>query len=402
MPSRRITRRQRAAQARTRPTAHPVALSATDDAHIAVRQIRPAAIIAYIDSIQIWLKRPLRRSQQHWLESVCDGPCEFKLEAKQWQRDYVQRIQLRRPQPTALEFLSQHDALLNYVELALDWTFDCEAEKAKALAFVDLHLVKRWHGNQQVHYYETTRYTAERRSANNLVIYADRHCRITGEVDCLHFEWRMRRAQTLQRAGLATVADLLDFDHRQFWRQRLLLYALDIHELGRQYNRNVRHVGPLRGPWTRALGSRQPPVLYDYHRRMGHLLLRLVTHPSVQAVIDEYRNVLVVSRCLRLLNVRHLLPALLYDIRAQTAVSLPSHCPTTILSEIAGQNSVNLADLRHSTLPAPPNRRAHALTRATSRPHRPRTNPLPVGRASALARPVARNSLDVRGLSGSR
>jgi len=56
--------------------------------------------------------------------------------------------------------------------------------------------------------------------------------RITGE-PCCHVEWRITGRVALKAAGITNVADLLSFDHHEFWQRRLLIAEWDLQKLGR-------------------------------------------------------------------------------------------------------------------------------------------------------------------------
>jgi hypothetical protein len=131
-------------------------------------------------------------------------------------------------------------------------------------------------------------------------MYADKPSRTTGELYCLHLEWRMRRRQNLKRAGIVNVADLLKLDHRAFWEKRLLLAAFDLRKLGRMHRNYVRRI-PGR-TWVTSFG-RMP---YDHDLRFGRLI-SFVTG-STQGVLDEFAPKFRVRDCLIPLDVQHLLP----------------------------------------------------------------------------------------------
>jgi hypothetical protein len=104
-------------------------------------------------------------------------------------------------------------------------------------------LLRRWHGRKQnIRIVKTsteenrpsgTRYDAARSAANVIVVYGQSHSRITGELNCLHLEWRVSGLNSVRNAGIRSGWDILDFDHNQFWRKRLLLYDVDRERLGR-------------------------------------------------------------------------------------------------------------------------------------------------------------------------
>src|SRR5262249_13571759 len=110
------------------------------------RRIVPVGVIAYVDKIQLWLKTPLLRTELDWLRSDCGGLYHVR-KSKRWDRSrsYRQRLQLRQPNLKLLQWLSTlKGVLINYLELALDWTFDSEEERDEAHEFVGHYHVKRW------------------------------------------------------------------------------------------------------------------------------------------------------------------------------------------------------------------------------------------------------------------
>jgi hypothetical protein len=145
-----------------------------------------------------------------------------------------------------------------------------------------------------------TRYTGPPTAANNFVMYGGKPSRTTGELYCLHLEWRMRRHQNLERVGIVNVADLLKLDHRAFWERRLLLATFDLRKLGRMHRNYVRGI-PGRS-WVTSFGT----MPYDHDLRLGRLI-SFVTG-STQGVLDEFAPKFRVRDCLITVHVQHLLP----------------------------------------------------------------------------------------------
>ena len=269
----------------------------------AAHSIQPSDISAYIDCVHAWLPRRLSARELAWLAQHC-GELHVPKWRKRWDRvGYQQYVDLKQPTDAALHYLhSIGNVLVNYVEFALDWTFNYEDERDAAWSFTDRHIVKRWHRHSQgIRYVKGTRYTAGRHGNSNLVSYADKPSRITGEVHCLHIEYRMR-LRALQRIGISSAKDLLNYDHHAFWTQRLIMRAIDLDRFGRRYNRQILHEGPRYGAWTQSITDRST---YNYDRRTGYTIARL---HSTQAVIDQYRRYLDVNRCLVDLDIGHLMP----------------------------------------------------------------------------------------------
>jgi hypothetical protein len=169
----------------------------------------PSDRYAYIDKIQLWLKRPLPAKDIEWLQGQC-GSMRVYNERARFDWFYRQRLQLNQPTRDALQSLSTlKDTLLNSLEVSPDLIFNSEEERVDAYDFVSRYLVKKHHRKQEVGFYTdkngSTRYSSRRRKVpNNLAIYGDRACRLTGEVYCLHFDWRMKGASALHRQGTAS------------------------------------------------------------------------------------------------------------------------------------------------------------------------------------------------------
>ena len=165
-------------------------------------------------------------------------------------RHLKQRLQLHQPSIEAIQSLSTKDHYVNYLELSLDWVFQSEEERDEAYDFVCQYHVKKWHGKQEVKIAgdgEVTRYTGPRRAPNVMVTYKDKPSKETGEVNCVHFDWRIK-GRALSRLPKEegkndfryfSLKDLNVMEHREFWQNRLLFYQVKARELGRQYRYKV-------------------------------------------------------------------------------------------------------------------------------------------------------------------
>jgi hypothetical protein len=282
--------------------------------------IKPLAIYPYFDVVTVWFKRPLSRKNRDLLRRHC-GPGTRPMRPSPW-LNFREGWRLHQPSDKALAMLARRSGVhINYAEFALDWIFETEDEREHAFGFVDLTHVKKHHHQQELRYCRGTRYTASRHAAINFVAYDDKPCRVTGEVCCLHLEWRVRRPRTLRRLGMHCIADLLEFDHRQFWEERLLLYEVDVAKLGRRHRNHCRS---SRG---------QAPCTDPCDPSMGRTLLRSIARHDgatrIQDVVDWFRH-LGVRRCLIPVDVRHLLPRPLFadtlynDVCGPTATTQPN------------------------------------------------------------------------------
>jgi hypothetical protein len=267
---------------------------------------RPIAVCGYIDVIRCWLRNPLSDSDLAWLREhagglhVHDGPSRFDY-------NFVQRITLYQPRE-ALEWLSRrNDVSPNYAEFSLDWVFASEGDRIAAFRATACTLVKQHHRAQGIRFVgegdHLTLYSGPRTAPNVIAVYADKPSKITGE-PCVHVEWRAKGVPALRRAGIHSIRDLLDFDHRQFWRDRLILCEVNRRGLGRRYNN-----------WTRKSRRRAPWVIryaggfsYDVDLRAGSIIARACG--TTQGVIDHCGKHFNVRPCLtRITDIDHLLPA---------------------------------------------------------------------------------------------
>ena len=270
--------------------------------------IRPIGIEAYFDKIRFWPRQPLSDRKLAALERTNGGglyvlpiPAGFDPRLRQW-------LQLHQPHREALRLLTTFGEYhLNYGELALDWIYADEKRKDEDKHWADLHLIRRYHrGEQEIIFVEgETRYDARRRSPNLTALYGDRASKITGELYCLHLEWRCNRANALRSLGIHSVNDLVDFDYRAFWRKRLLLCEWTCHPrvLGRLC-RACAELGdraPLRGrkEWIDCVGG--------YRYSIDIAIGAAIQNIRVQTALDHYRK-FNVGRYLKPLNVDHLLP----------------------------------------------------------------------------------------------
>jgi hypothetical protein len=270
--------------------------------------VKPTAIHPFFDKAVFWLRQPVGAATIAKLKKQC-GSLDFKNKKARFDRRYRQRIEFRQPSLSALQWLAgRRDAWVNSAEIALDYIFESAADQELAWEFFLTHLVRRWHGKkQQVRVYRQTGYDAGRWAPNRYSVYPQQHSRVTGELYCVHLEWRITVARAVRSAGIRSPAGLLTFDHRQFWERRLLLYELDKELLGRLL-RNKRDGTKSRKPqWNRKLN------LDLYH---GHIFSSVFAKVkiggciiiSVQKLIDEIGSDVRVHRALHRISSEPLLP----------------------------------------------------------------------------------------------
>jgi hypothetical protein len=247
--------------------------------------IKPCAIRAYTDRLQVWIERPLSAKQESNLRAQCGRGGLDRLHVHngvaRFDPSLRQRLQLRQPSDTAIEMLVQRDDVFpNNLEKALDLIFASESERDRAQWFCDCHAVKHHHRGT-VRYYSGTRYSNARGSANNSITYPQDYCRITGELNVLHFDWRITGVAALRRAGLEQMSDIINSDDHEFWSQRLCFAGIDSERLGRSANNRFNK------------GRRRHPLIingYNVDKRTGDTLIRAIQAKASIAREQEHQK----------------------------------------------------------------------------------------------------------------
>ena len=270
----------------------------------------PTGFHAYFDKVQFWVRTPLDQRTLDRLRSECGrGGVYVQNQPARFNALYRQRVELRQPLDQALRWLAtRDDALINRAEVTIDLVFDCLADRDDAWGFLHRHIVRRRHGKKQeiriVREADAqndtigTRYDAGSSASNKIVFYAEGHSRLTGELNCLHLEWRLKGLKAVRAAGIKLGRDLLEFDHRAFWRRRLCLYDVDRRRLGRMVRNKARS--------EKRRTSEIHPSGTGLDGRTGEVLVR--AYDTVQELIDNMRAHIKVSRALVPISGEYLLP----------------------------------------------------------------------------------------------
>jgi len=263
------------------------------------RHATPTAVYPYFDKVQLWVRKPVDRVTLAQLRDQCGpGGIFAKSGPARFDSRYRQRIEFRQPSSEAYTWLARRDdALINRAEIALDLVFKYRAYRDEAWKFLNRHLVRRWHGKrQEIRIFRPgtqntsgadredaigTRYDASRSAPNCIVCYGQGHSRITGELNCLHLEWRLNALKSVRRVGIESGQDLLKFDHRQFWQERLLLFTADKERLGRLIRNQVN--GTKRR--TSEIETISKHFAINLDKRTGDVHIQ--SHDTIQELIDE-------------------------------------------------------------------------------------------------------------------
>ena len=213
---------------------------------------------------------------------------------------------------------------MTYFELSLDLIFKNEEDWEDAYRFICKHHVKLYHREQQVRFVGKggcTRYSGPRRAPNVMVVYCDKPSKVTGEYNCVHFDWRIKGFDALCRAGIKSIGHWLNMDKRKFWSERILLRQFNLNRLG-EVHRSWYYPKKRLRPRTTDTGH----LPYDADRRTGSIIVR--KFGSTQAVLDHASQKKFDARkCLVPIDVDDWLPRngalpALYDISTHITFAL--------------------------------------------------------------------------------
>jgi hypothetical protein len=203
----------------------------------------PRNVIPYIDKVQVWVRKPVDQTTLAALRKECGkGGLGVNCGGARFNALFRQRLEFRQPSRRALEWIANRDdALINRIEIALDFIHRSWADQFDAEEYLNRYKVRRWHLNQEVvRSHDNTTYDGPPEAPNKMVCYKEDFSRITGELYCVHFEWRATGVDAVRSAGIRSGKDLLNFDHRAFWERRLLLRTIQVSNLGRWYRCKFR------------------------------------------------------------------------------------------------------------------------------------------------------------------
>ena len=262
----------------------------------------PIGAYAYFDQVRLWVERPLTRLELAPIAAecvylqACNEPSRF-LAGK-----YRQLLRLHRPSSVALEWVAKSGGLLNYAEVALDALFDNLAQRDDAECFWRYAWCRRHHNKRDgVRFHENSRYDGSRYRPRITDLYPQSHSRVTGELNCLHFEVRFNGKESCEAVGI-TPFSLLDFDFNRFWSEYLLGFNVDEERLGRLVRNRANGTKSRTAPMVR-LGNRQ----VNLDRRLGATILN--GSETLQQALDRFGGIGKLRPALKPVEVGAYLPS---------------------------------------------------------------------------------------------
>jgi hypothetical protein len=218
----------------------------------------------YCDVVAVWLTKPLPPAEFRRLRTMCGSLHDRNgsLEPLRGKPEFIYRLSACQPSPEYLLALHKLEASqpvrITYVELARDEI--CGSRRAlEALhRYRNAHELQLWCPKGEIVEFPNIRreaktgntYHTRRSKARGLGRYMEHHSRRTGECDCLHSEFRISGYQSLQRAGIANLAALIGFNHKEWWRSKTRFVSKpDLQRLGRMlrnmWDRTRYHTSPV-------------------------------------------------------------------------------------------------------------------------------------------------------------
>jgi hypothetical protein len=167
------------------------------------------------------------------LKKMCGDRVRFSVEAAPYQPHWKGQLDLLQPSADALRHVREMQAIygyaiqLRYVELACDF-ITSNARRAQQVTSWLLEHACPLYSRSSVDIYEKTYYfhrradVRGRKTSRVLAVYADKRSKIASTFKgsrCAHAEWRLWGPATLRGAGIASIDDLLTFDHAAYWEK---------------------------------------------------------------------------------------------------------------------------------------------------------------------------------------
>jgi hypothetical protein len=183
--------------------------------------------VAYIDTIELffrYLAKGMRREiEPVYGRSLWAVPCKDRLN-----NSVGYRIGLHQPNIAVLPVLEQFQrrdrGKLCRVDIAVDLT-------TQSSAWIAQHCLLRWRRSGPMHDEENALYWIEqhsrsRRSTRDLILYADKPSKITGQ-DCTHLELRFYSTPAIRKQGFEKITDLIGINPHLLFQRHIKLVEFD-------------------------------------------------------------------------------------------------------------------------------------------------------------------------------
>ena len=239
-------------------------------------EFNSATVNAYIDTIELFFPRRSRPKLPYWVT--------VKLEECPDQNGNVwgYRAYFNQPDRHTIVRLDRVARECDGIVCRFDLAIDIQPHSPERAGEIKRRILRtavlRWrkvgymldfeNGNCWVQWRK-----GEKRYSRNLELYADRHNRFTGEVDCVHLELRFLRANTIRKQGIHSPRDLLQLNPKELFDKHVAFS-----KAGEEHVRDIvrRHVKEDREKYK---GRTTSAFLDQYrasiHRKIKRALIRL-------------------------------------------------------------------------------------------------------------------------------
>lgn len=179
-------------------------------------ELDPEATTAYIDTVEIFFPYWAPRADIERIGRLKE--C----------RDWGYRLILN--QPSQQELLSADEAARKYrgvlsrFDLAIDVQLPSAASPKAANTLKDLiarTALLRWRRRRQMEDTENVVYWLRRARYRNLVLYADKPNRFTGELNCVHLELRFLKPKAVRSQVITRVRELISVNPRELFERHV-------------------------------------------------------------------------------------------------------------------------------------------------------------------------------------
>jgi hypothetical protein len=250
------------------------------------------ALYAYIDTIEVFFPSVLTREQYLIIKRYGRVKECRDQNNRLWGYRLILNQPVRQTLPRLDRMVKKYRGVLCRLDVALDIQPERSADHETYQRLILQRAILRWRPKGPMHDPNETTYwvywkEGKTRCSKNLVLYADRHNKITGELRCVHLELRFLRADAGRRQGISSVKDLINVDPSALFGKHVKWTdTADKHvaKIVRQAVKEDR---------DRYIGRQTTSVFTDKygantHRRITTGILHRLGYDRAQVVKDEY------------------------------------------------------------------------------------------------------------------
>lgn len=201
---------------------------------------------SYIDTAEMYFRR-LPAGLLSALVAANAGGNAWPKDCKNQQGDvWGTKVIVQRPSRDAIRVLDQfqgkYRGTLRRLDVAIDIICASDEQKQQLRQWLLAKTLLAWRPKGWMYDDENSVYwtrqhvrleQGKRQSNRDLVLYADRHSKVTGEVDTVHLELKFLNARSVRREGFRDVKILLKLDPEKLFRKHIRLVEFDFERFDR-------------------------------------------------------------------------------------------------------------------------------------------------------------------------